>query len=95
MPQVFRTTKNYVALTSLMLEVPRQSLIRKSIGEQTQSLLHDKDMEAIRTISKGMRGNLKTKNGHDAFDLSTMEGMENLRAVMVHMKIEHVYHRYH
>ena len=93
MPQVFRTTKNYVALTSLMLEVPRQSLIRKSIGEQTQSLLHDKDMEAIRTISKSMRGNLKTKNGHDAFDLSTREGMENLRAVMVHMKIED--RRYH
>lgn len=93
MPQVFRTTKNYVALTSLMLEVPRQSLIRKSIGEQTQSLLNDEDMKAIRTISKGMRGNLKTKNGHDAFDLSTMEGMENLRAVMVHMKIED--RRYH
>ena len=93
MPQVFRTTKNYVALTSLMLEVPRQSLIRKSIGEQTQSLLNDEDMKAIRTISKGMRGNLKTKNGHDAFDLSTREGMENLRAVMVHMKIED--RRYH
>lgn len=93
MPQVFRTTKNYVALTSLMLEVPRQSLIRKSIGEQTQSLLHDEDMKAIRTISKGMRGNLKTKDGHDAFDLSTKEGMENLRAVMVHMKIED--RRYH
>lgn len=93
MPQVFRTTKNYVALTSLMLEVPRQSLIRKSIGEQTQSLLNDEDMKAIRTISKGMRANLKTKNGHDAFDLSTMEGMENLRAVMVHMKIED--RRYH
>lgn len=93
MPQVFRTTKNYVALISLMLEVPRQSLIRKSIGEQTQSLLNDEDMKAIRTIAKGMRGNLKTKNGHDAFDLSTREGMENLRAVMVHMKIED--RRYH